>query len=164
MFLAVHATVGALVGGAVVNPASAFAVNFFGHFLLDMIPHGDDHLYNEFKKGNSRKRAISYTGTDILVTIVVASFIIATGNHDSLPGVVAGIFGGLLPDIFVGLCEVLKPQKSWLGRKLLGFEAFHMWNHHLLLARFRKDEKDIPLRYGFLMQVMVLAFLMRAIF
>lgn len=163
MFLVVHATIGAAVGGAVPNPVSAFALNFFGHFLLDMIPHGDDHLYSEYKKGNSRKMALWYTGLDIMATVAVVSIVLAMGQFVALAGVIAGIFGGLLPDMFVGLCEVLKPGKSWLGRRLVGFEAFHMWNHHLLIAKFRKDEKDIPLRYGFMMQLVALVYLVRMI-
>ncbi|MEA3249719.1 MAG: hypothetical protein U9Q03_05200 [Patescibacteria group bacterium] len=163
MFLVVHATVGAAVGSVVPNPASVFAINFFGHFLLDMIPHGDDHLYSEYKKGNSRKLALWYTGLDILVTIIVVSVILAMGRFESLAAVLAGIIGGLLPDVFVGLCEVLKPGKSWLGRRLVGFEAFHMWNHHFLIAKLRKQEKDIPMKYGFLMQAVFLVVLVRMI-
>lgn len=163
MFLVVHATVGAAVGSVVPNPASAFSLNFFGHFLLDMIPHGDDHLYSEYKKGNSKKLALWYTGLDILATVIVISVVLSMGHFEVLAGAIAGIAGGLLPDIFVGLCEVLKPGKSWLGRRLAGFEALHMWNHHLLIAKFRKEEKDIPMKYGFLMQAVFLVFLMRVI-
>ncbi len=163
MYLVVHATTGAAVGSLVRNPAAAFALNFFGHFLMDMIPHGDDHLYSEYKKGNSKKLALWYTGIDIAATIAVITVVLMTGDFGSIAGVIAGILGGLLPDIFVGVCEVFKPGKSWLGRRLVGFEAFHMWNHHLLISKFRKDEKDIPMGYGFLMQAVFMVMLVRMI-
>lgn len=164
MFLVVHATIGAAVGNVVPDPASSFAINFFGHFLLDMIPHGDDHLYSEFKNGNNRVRILAATGLDIVLTAVLVAVILIFGNFETLASVIAGIIGGLLPDAFVGLCELLKPGKSWLGRRLVGFEAFHMWNHHLLITKFRKEEKDIPQRYGLFMQMVALAFLMKVIF
>jgi hypothetical protein len=163
MFLVVHATVGAAVGSVVPNPASAFALNFFGHFLLDMIPHGDDHLYSEYKKGNHKKMALIYTGLDVLATVAVIAVVIGTGQFNIMSGVIAGIIGGVIPDMLVGACEVLKPGKSWLGRKLVGFEAFHMWNHHLFIKKFRKGERDIPMKYGVVMQVIALFFLIRGI-
>ena len=44
MFLSNHAAVGALLAVHTDNPASAFVLGYFSHYLLDMIPHGDEKV------------------------------------------------------------------------------------------------------------------------
>jgi hypothetical protein len=39
-----------------------------------------------------------------------------------------------------------------------------MKNHHAFIARFRKGERDIPLKYGLMMQAVVLVTLLKLIF
>jgi hypothetical protein len=163
MFLAVHALVGALAGNAVNSPVAAFSLGFISHFFTDMIPHGDEHMYEGFKSGNKVARALIYVGTDALATILIIAIVFLRQDFFSPFNVAMGIVGGLLPDLMVGVFEVLKPKRrTWFNRKLSWFHGFHMKNHHFLIKHAR-HEKDIPFRYGLLMQGVVLTVLMKMI-
>ncbi len=165
MFMAVHAAVGAVAGNAVINPVTAFALGFFSHFFTDMVPHGDEKMYYGFKNGERVYRALLYVGLDAVATIIIVAFIFLKQDFFSPVSVAAGIAGSLLPDLVVGLAEVLKPKgQRWLSRKLDGFRRFHMSNHHAFIARFRKGERDIPLKYGLMLQAAVLTTLLKLIF
>lgn len=164
MFLAVHASVGALAGNAVVSPALALALGFISHFFVDMIPHGDEHMYEGFKNGNRIRRAVLYVAADALATIALVALMFLRQDFFSPLNVSLGILGGLLPDIIVGFCELAHPQsRRWLSRKLAWFHGLHMQNHHFLIKRVRKHERDIPLKYGLLLQGVVLTALLRTI-
>lgn len=165
MFLAVHASVGALAGNAVNSPVAAFAIGFISHFFADMVPHGDEHMYEGYKNGAKNKvlRAFLYVGLDALATIVLIAVFFLRQDFFSPLNVAMGIVGGLLPDLLVGLFEIVKPKRrTWLNRKLSWFHGFHMANHHFVIKHAR-NEKDIPFRYGLLMQGVVLTLLVKMI-
>lgn len=164
MFLAVHAAIGALAGNAVDSPTAAFSLGVISHFFSDMIPHGDEHMYEGYKSGNKVTRALLYVGADALGTIVLISLFFIKEDFFSPLNVALGIVGGLLPDLLVGLFEVLKPKKrNWFNLHLAKFHGFHMKNHHFLIKHVRK-EKDIPFRYGLMLQGVVLSTLVILIF
>lgn len=165
MFLAVHASVGAIAGNAVQNPLIAFVIGFISHFFTDMVPHGDENMYEGYKNGNKVVRAVMYVAADAVLTVVrVALFFIKEDFFHPM-NVAMGIVGGLLPDLLVGLYEILKPQgKRWWSRKLMAFHAFHMKNHHFVIGRVRKEARDIPLRYGLALQAVTMVVLMKIIF
>jgi hypothetical protein len=163
MFLAVHALVGAIAGNAVESPTVAFSLGFISHFFTDMIPHGDEHMYEGFKSGKKVSRALLYVGLDAVGTVILLILMFLKQDFFSPLNVAMGVLGGLLPDLLVGLFEVLKPKKrTWFARKLSWFHGFHMKNHHFLIKHVRK-EKDIPFRYGLAMQAIVLTLLVRMI-
>lgn len=164
MFLAVHAAIGALAGNAVANPPEAFALGFISHFLTDMIPHGDLHVYHGYKSGKHRRLAIIYVAVDALMTIALVALILAGREYFHPLNVSMGILGGLLPDLLVGVFEVVKPTSHWAYRQLAKFHAFHMKNHKVIVKRFKRFEYDIPLKWGMLLQAITLFFLMRRIF
>lgn len=181
MFLVVHASVGAIAGNAVSNPTAAFALGFLSHFFLDMVPHGDAHLYDWYRSGKRVRPAIVQLGIDILLTIVLICAFFILQDFFSPVAVAMGIVGGLMPDMLVGFYELVKPGKrKWLYRKLESFHTLHMKNHCLLskfldrkknimndaqemlyglkfsIKQFR--ERDIPFRYGLIIQGVMLAF------
>jgi len=165
MFMAVHAAVGAIAGNAVNNPISAFSLGFISHFFTDMVPHGDEKMYAGFKSGERVYRAFLYVGLDAAATIVIVAFIFLKQDFFSPVTVALGVAGSLLPDLIVGLAEAVKPKgQRWMSRKLDGFRRFHMSNHHAFIAKFRKGERDIPLKYGLMLQAAVLATLIKIIF
>lgn len=163
MFLAVHAAVGAIAGNAVQSPTAAFALGVASHFFTDMIPHGDEGMYEGYKSGTKVKRALAYVGADALATVVLISLFFIREDFFNPLAVAMGIVGGLLPDLLVGLFEIIKPKhRNWFNRALAKFHGFHMANHHFLIQHARKG-KDIPLRYGITMQLVVLTVLVRVI-
>ncbi len=164
MFLAVHAAVGALAGNAVQHPSEAFVLGVVSHFFIDMIPHGDEVMYEGFVSGNKVKRAIMYVGIDAIVTAVLIAVIFIRQDFFHPVSVEMGIIGSLLPDLLVGLSHVLKPKKmrgfAW---RLQGFQRFHMRNHHFLIKRLRRFERDISLYYGLALQALLLTVLVKLI-
>ena len=163
MFLAVHAAVGALAGNAVNSPVAAFSLGFISHFFADMVPHGDEHMYEGFKNGKKVLRALLYVGLDAVGTVALIAVIFLKQDFFSTLNVALGIIGGLLPDLLVGLFEVVKPKRrNWFSRKLSWFHGFHMANHHFIIKHVR-NERDIPFRYGLLMQGVVLSLLIKMV-
>lgn len=163
MFLAVHALIGAVAGNAVQSPTAAFSLGFISHFFTDMIPHGDEHMYEGYKSGSKKLRALLYVGGDVLLTVIIVAMVFLKQDFFHPVNVALGIVGGLLPDFMVGVVELLKPKRrTWLNRKLAWFHGFHMANHHFLIKHVRK-EKDIKLRYGLLLQGVVMAVLLKVI-
>lgn len=163
MFLAVHALIGAIAGNAVQSPTAAFSLGFISHFFTDMVPHGDEHMYEGYKNGKKITRALLYVGFDALGTVALVALIFLKQDFFSPFNVTVGMLGGLLPDLLVGLFEIVKPQcRNWFSRKLSWFHGFHMMNHHFLIKHVRK-ERDIKFRYGLLMQGVVLTFLVKMI-
>jgi xanthine/uracil permease len=164
MFLAVHASIGALAGNAVASPIAAFSLGVISHFFSDMVPHGDEHMYEGYKNGKAVRRAYIYVASDAIATCILIALFFLREDFFSPLNVAMGIIGGLLPDLLVGLFEILKPKKrNWFNLQLAKFHGFHMQNHHFLIKHVRK-ERDIPFRYGLMLQGVVLSTLMVMIF
>jgi hypothetical protein len=164
MFLAVHASVGAIAGNAVSNPIAAFVLGFVSHFFTDMIPHGDENMYEGYKNGQKVTRAILYVAADAIATTVLIVIFFLRQDFFHPVNVALGIAGGLLPDLMVGAVEVITfRRKRWLARNMERFHRFHMRTHHYVIGKFRRHERDIPLKYGLIMQGLVLAGLVKII-
>jgi len=162
MFLAVHATVGALAGNSVSHPSEAFILGFVSHFFLDMIPHGDEIIYQGYVAGTKVRRAVLYVFIDALVTVALIAFVFLRQDFFSPVNVSLGIVGGLLPDLLVGLAQILRPKRTrGLAWRLDCFQRLHRRNHVFIINRWRKFQRDIPLYAGMVLQVLVLALLVR---
>ncbi|TAL19726.1 hypothetical protein EPN90_02515 [Patescibacteria group bacterium] len=148
MFLATHATVGAIIGRAAPNPLLAFLGGFISHFLLDMIPHGDAHLYENYRNHQKVKRALAYVTLDAVVTAYLILGIRSARQFDNGANVTAGIIGGLLPDLIIGVYNLIKVE--WLT----WFHNLHFFFHNFFIRRW---QRDIAFSYGLTMQIVVLA-------
>jgi hypothetical protein len=165
MFLAVHAAIGALVGVAMPHPVLSFSAGVVSHFLTDLIPHGDDDLYQEYKKGNKKLRAYLHVAVDAVVTIGLVFSMFWFRDFVNPAAIIAGVVGGVLPDVLVGLCEVLKPRAdSRLYRALAWFHGVHMKNHRHVIHWVMDDKKDISEIAGFVMQGGMMALLLLVLF
>ena len=98
MFLAVHASVGAIAGNAVKDPIVAFIIGFISHFFTDMVPHGDENMYEGYKNGNKVVRAVMYVAADAVLTVVLVALFFIKEDFFHPMNVAMGIVGGLLPD------------------------------------------------------------------
>lgn len=164
MFLAVHATVGALAGASVTHPSEAFVLGFVSHFFLDMIPHGDEIIYQGYVAGTKVRRAVLYVMVDALVTAALVGLVFLKQDFFYPVNVWLGIVGGLLPDLLVGLAQIIRPKRTkGLVWRLDRFQKFHRWNHVLIINKWRKFQRDIPLYAGMMLQVLVLVLLVRLI-
>lgn len=154
MFLVTHAAVGAIVGQATGNPILAAIAGFASHFLIDIIPHGDSNLYESYKKGERVKRAVAYVTMDAIATIffVLALFHFRDFLHPVR--VSLGVAFAVLPDLLIGLFE--SGVAPWLAK----FHRVHFFFHNLYTDR----KRDLPFRYGFLMQLIILLLLQIRVF
>lgn len=131
MLLTVHATAGAMIGQQVNNPVLAFILSFVSHFVLDMIPHGDQDWIDEYK-GDQRSKVtkiITIVVVDIviLITLFVSRFYFL-GSFTPNLSIAMGIIGAILPDFLVG-CHELSDR---LFKK---FYQFHFWVHDLIKVK-----------------------------
>ncbi len=150
MTLTTHATLGAVIGRAVGTPVLAFIFGFISHFLIDMVPHGDTGLSDNFRiHKRKRKQAVAYVIIDAVVAIFFVLLLANTRDIDSVRTFSWGIVGGVLPDLLVGVYEVTKtPMLRW-------FNTLHFYFHDM----FVKRKGDVPLYYALMAQVVLIAYL-----
>ncbi|MBI2483524.1 hypothetical protein HYV74_05105 [Candidatus Uhrbacteria bacterium] len=113
MFLVVHAPVGALMGMWVGQPLAAFALGVASHALLDIIPHGDEHLTDHLPPAARVRRIFLYGSIDAVCMAVVLVAVLGSWGMD-VPtiGILAGISGGVLPDILQGVSELFPGNRA----------------------------------------------------
>jgi hypothetical protein len=128
MLLTVHATAGALIGQQINNPILAFVLAFVSHFILDIIPHGDQDWIEEYKgdQKSKVKKIISIVAIDVIVllTLLISRYYYGDSFAPSL-SIASGILGGVLPDFLVG-CHELS------DRLFKSFYRFHFIVHDLI--------------------------------
>lgn len=155
MFITVHATAAAIIGKHIKTPALAFLLGFISHLILDVIPHGDQHLGKklfDWKFQEERLTKKNFAGlavygiVDYIVTILMIMYVFKNLPLENESSVAWAIIGGVIPDVIVGLYMV--GNFKWLR----GLFKAHMFNHHLIL---KKMKNDIPLWIGMVMQIIL---------
>lgn len=154
MTLTTHAAIGAAIGSAVGNPVLGFILGAASHFLVDMIPHGDNQLADLFRiHKKKRKLAVAYVTVDAVLAmyLVMTVFLVRTnGTHTAYAAAVAG---SVLPDLLVGLSDL------WRTTALKKFCKFHFFFHDF----FSRKHGDFPLKYALLGQAIFIAVLLKHI-
>ena len=154
MFLAGHAAAGALIGQQLQeNAILIFLLAFISHFLLDLIPHGDHHHVVDYYFGKKEKLKEIYNTIkiDAVATIIIV-VVLLVYTHLNRIAIAWGIIGGVLPDLIVGLNELVKNSKiKW-------FTKFHFRVHNALVKSF--DVKPWP---GAVFQIIVIAAILVAL-
>ena len=149
MTLSTHTTIGAAIGFLIGNPVLGFALGAASHFLVDMIPHGDSNLAQQFRDKTERKKLIVAFGTvdaiiSMLIILGIFSFFEASTTNMAIA---AAIAGSILPDLLIGLYEL---KKSPL---LKGFYRFHFFFHDF----FSKRYGDVKLHSALVVQAIFIA-------
>ncbi len=153
MFLTTHAALGALVAEVSPDPITAFLFGFISHLLIDMVPHGDAVLYTKYKHTSHKKTSIAYVTIDAIVGILLVIWIYTALPTKSILARSMGITGGILPDLLVGLGEVVRL------RFFKAFTRFHFYFHNFFITR----GKDLRLHQGIVMQLFVLTVLIHTL-
>ncbi len=150
MTLTTHATLGAVIGHAVGNPVWAFILGFISHFAIDMVPHGDTGLADNYKIHKvNRKRAVAYVVIDGIIALFFVLILANTRDIASMNTFSWGIVGSVLPDLIIGVYEITKtPLLEW-------FNKLHFFFHDF----FVKRKGDVPLYYALLAQIVLIAYL-----
>jgi hypothetical protein len=150
MTLTTHATLGAVIGHATGNPLLAFIFGFISHLLIDMIPHGDTGISDNFRvHKRRRKQAVAYVMVDAIIAIIFVLLLANTRDIESMRAYSWGIAGGVLPDLLVGIYEITKT------RFLRWFNTLHFFFHDF----FTNRKGDVPLYYALMAQIVLIAYL-----
>ena len=148
MTLTTHATMGAVIGTLIPNPILAFILSFICHFLVDIIPHGDSGIAENYRvHRRRRKQAVAYVAVDAVIAIFFVLFIMDVRDIDRTQALTWGIVGGVLPDMLVALFEITK------SKYLRWFFRLHFYFHDMIV----KKHGDVPLGYALMGQVIFIS-------
>ncbi|MBI2551021.1 hypothetical protein HYV73_01620 [Candidatus Uhrbacteria bacterium] len=154
MTLTTHAVMGAVIGQAVGHPVLGFTLAFATHLLIDMIPHGDSKMAENFHVHKvKQKQAIAYVMVDAITAIFIVLILANTKDVESLRAYTWGIAGGILPDLMVGAADIFKTP--FLDK----FHKFHFFFHNFFTKRFG----DVPLAHALLAQIVFIVILQRVL-
>lgn len=126
MYLTVHGAAALFIARAIPNPFLSFVVGMASHFIIDFIPHGDEHIIPNYLTRPKKIRRLM--GAALLDGVILAGFLILyiwLNPALSLNTVLACLAGSLLPDFLQGLYFVT--EAHWLKF----FNKFHLKIHNL---------------------------------
>lgn len=161
MYLTTHAAVGILISQSVHTPWEAFGLSFASHFVLDMIPHGDENV--ETWARQKGKRALFVAVTDVALLSLFLASLYATNNLTKIALIQAGIIGSILPDLIAIVFPVIHQYTSWfflvrlINRLQHWLQIHQLWRAHNWMHHFthRVIHKQISLTKGIIMQVII---------
>ena len=143
MFLTVHAAAGAVLGRFIGNPLLAFLLGAASHFVLDMIPHGDESIQRWKWFKTRRGRIIAAAVIDWLFLAGWLAFLVKGTPINQLAGALAGAAGAVLPDMLWGFHELTgTPLLNW-------YEGMHSNIHYAL-------KRPISFKQGLMLQLALL--------
>jgi len=148
MFVSTHALLGIVISQHVNNVPVAFGLGLLSHYILDMIPHGDESIGQWVKKRPLRGFIITISAEIILLS----SFIITVHLKHEWPRAnvaLAGLMGAILPDILWYSYDFYRhylvkryPKSQKIIRDILKLENFfehhsrlHAWFHQVAKKR-----------------------------
>jgi hypothetical protein len=141
MYITVHAAAGAAIGTLIGSPILAFIGGFISHIILDMIPHGDEGIQNWKLFKTKRQRMAAAGLIDFFGVALLLAFLINRVDITLLPGVLAGMAGGISPDALWGFHEMT-------GTPLLNkYRSWHTLGHDFI------TKKKITIKQGFAVQL-----------
>jgi len=155
MLVAVHAAAGAIIGKKIMYAPLAFLVGFIFHFVLDILPHGDEKLGRKFfgwrfnadeQVKEKIRGSVLYTAIDIFIMSMFLLYLFQTFEFANREAVIWAIFGSILPDFLV-LIFIYKEYKflKWAFN-------FHSKVHYIILNRIKSD---MPLMHGTVYQLLL---------
>ncbi|MCD4705166.1 hypothetical protein K8R66_03770 [bacterium] len=126
MFLTVHSLVALTSIKYISNPFLLFIVNFLGHYILDIIPHGEGDNIKKLKGGN--KEIFILACLDFAFIGLTSLLFYQTFNYNKYLIIIA-LLGATLPDISWGLYSITK-------LKILKWSYdLYLWTHKLIKYR-----------------------------
>jgi hypothetical protein len=155
MTLTTHVAIGAGIGAVVGEPALGFVLGAVSHFLVDMIPHGDTGLADRYYNNNEKLAPVAYATADgALAIILLMVFMAIKPDNIANTPFAAAVIGSVLPDLMVGLADVLKKNRA-----LKAYRKFHFFFHDYFSRRYG----DVKLRYAIVAQAAFVLVIIQAI-
>ena len=126
MLIAAHSLTGAFIGSEVTSLPLAFVLGIISHILLDSIPHSDgpDDVVGKNENDSNSKAQYLLVFADGLFALLIFYFFYQ--NDGITVNILAGAFGGILPDI---IDNVPLWKKSL--RRLPLFKQFHQFHYQI---------------------------------
>ncbi len=143
MYLTAHSSAGVLIAAKFVNPWLAFVLGFLSHYVLDMIPHGEENIFDKKYHRINYRSLIKALTIDFIILILYIYFIMTKLEVNQIT-LLAAVFGTVLPDLIWGFYYLTK----W---KILKWPTkMHNYLHMLIKHR------QLPLSYGLVIQSLTL--------
>lgn len=150
MFLTVHAAAGAVLGRFIGHPLLAFLIGALSHFILDLVPHGDQGLGRWQWLKTNRQRLVAAAAIDFCLVIVFFLLWLPATDINELDGIVYGAAGAIFPDTLWGFHE-------------LTGTSFLKWYERSHGTLHRAVKRKITFKQGLLLQIVLLLALTTAL-
>lgn len=133
MILLGHAVIGASLAATQQSPVVGFLFGLASHYLTDMIPHYEYNARILLTNPRSREARWAYVrvAIDGLLGVLVPLAIFAPQTMSDVLPILAGIAGGMLPDVLWGFSSL------WHSNQLL---ALHFRFHYRVHMFFTNKE------------------------
>lgn len=152
MFLAPHTVTALWITTKVTDPLLVFVLSIISHFLLDIIPHGDEEIGDKIKTRRGKLMfMLKVSSFDILISIALVYFYFFRHPQADSMLIYAAVLGAWLPDILWSSIETFKIKS------LMWFVRFHTKVHFLINYPY-------PLTYGIPVQLGFTILMMKLIF
>lgn len=161
MFLSTHALAGIIISQHVHSVPVAFGLGLLSHYVLDMIPHGDEKLGDWVKQKFIRRFTLTFL-TD-MAFLALFIFTVRVKGEWPMPNVaLAAMLGAVLPDLIWAFYDAYKnflmrhfPNARKIIQDVTRLESF--FNHHERMHKWFHAfvQKRITFRTGMLVQVVL---------
>ena len=124
-----HAIVGATIAIKIGNPFLSLPLAFLAHFLLDILPHWNPHIFTEMQAtGKVSKKSITIIALDAFLALSVGLFMALQYWPDTNRVIIIllGAFMGVVPDL-VEAPYFFFHSKNKLLLKLIHFQGGIQW-------------------------------------
>jgi hypothetical protein len=152
MFLTVHTTAAIAIGAQITNPAGAFLAGLVSHYILDIIPHGDETRWPNVTNGQLAKLALF---DHMVLVINLSALLVLKPGFDLTAPMALAILGAVLPDYLMALHRLTTsyPAIFWnrLQKIIDPWERFHHFAHFDII------KYDPPFWAGAVMQAVAMA-------
>lgn len=167
MLLSTHVLAGIVISQHAPNPFWAFLISLVSHYILDIIPHGDQNIIEWIKRGPKKPRMFLFLATDLSLLFI---FLVTVYLKTQLPApkiLLAAIVGSSLPDLLYFGHEYFYKKYLYhkktlrnILRKYLQFER--ILDHNYKLHDFLHEllHVNVSLKFGALIQLVIIILLL----
>jgi len=161
MFLSTHALAGIIISQHVHNLPVAFGLGLLSHYVLDMIPHGDERLSDWVKQKLIRRFALTFL-TDMAFLALFIFTVHVQGEWPQRNIALAAMVGAVVPDVIWVFYDLYKafltkhfPNARRIIQQVTRLESF--FNHHERLHGWFHAiiKRRITFRSGLMIQVVL---------
>lgn len=125
-----HAITGATIASVIPNPLISLPLCFVSHFVSDLLPHWNPHLFTEKQnKGKLSHKTLIFIFSDVFIGLVLGLWITSISFPDTKKMIIV-ILGSLLA-VSADLIEAPYYLLNWNNKfikKLISFQRSHQRN------------------------------------